>query len=183
MALPPSKRWRPIMARTVIRSVDPAHDVDAVQDLCLRAADYVTLETGATPPADYASKLLAEAPPALPPEDVFAFCAAQEGQLTAVVTCLRNFYKPREWYMGLLLVDPAARSAGLGARMARHVFDIARAHDASCIRVAVLDANPRGRRFWQREGFVPERAVPADPDGDGHARHVLKLNWEEAPCV
>ncbi|MEQ6202440.1 GNAT family N-acetyltransferase [Sulfitobacter sp. HNIBRBA2951] len=170
------------MGRAVIRSVDPARDADAVQDLCLRAADYITLETGAPPPPDYASKLLAEAPPALPPEDVLAFCAEQEGKLAAVVTCLRNFYQTREWYMGLLLVDPAARGAGLGARMAGHVFDLARAQGASCIRVAVLDANPRGRRFWQREGFVPERAVPADPDGDGHARHVLKLNWEEAPC-
>jgi len=171
------------MAEVVIRALDPPRDVGDVQDLCLRAADYIKLETGAPPLPDYAAKLLAEAPPTLPPDDVFAFGAAQGEQLVGVVTCLRNFYAAREWYMGLLLIDPAARSAGLGARMAQHVFNIARSQNATCIRVAVLDANPRGRAFWERQGFGPERGVPADPKGDGHARHVLKLDWEDAPCA
>ena len=171
------------MADAALRLLDPTRDVGDVQDLCLRAADYIKLETGAPPPPNYAAKLMVEAPPTLPPEDVFAFGAIQGGQLVGVVTCLRNFYAVREWYMGLLLIDPAARSAGLGAQMAQHVFDAARSQNATCIRVAVLDANPRGRAFWERQGFKPERAVPADPDGDGHARHVLKLDWEDASCV
>ena len=171
------------MAEAVIRMLEPTRDVGDVQDLCLRAADYITLETGAPPQPEYAAKLMAEAPPKLPPEDVFAFGAAQGGKLVGVVTCLRNFYAVREWYMGLLLIDPAARSAGLGARMAQHVFHMARSQNATCIRVAVLEANPRGRTFWERRGFAPERAVPADPAGDGHARHVLKLDWEDALCA
>lgn len=167
------------MADALIRSIDPLTDGGAVQDLCVRAADYIKLETGKPPAPDYAAKLLAEAPPTLDPIDVFAFGADMGGRLQGIVTCLRNFYQRREWYMGLLLLDPLARNAGLGARMAQYVFERAKAEHATCIRVAVLDANPKGRRFWERQGFAIERSVPGDPVGDGHMRHVLKLNWEE----
>ncbi len=178
MPLPRSRLWLPIMGEAAIRMIDPQADSVAVSDLCVRAADYITLETGAPPDADYAANLLAEAPPDLPSKDVFAFGAGRAGRLDGVVTCLRNFYAQGEWYMGLLLLDPAARGAGLGARMAQHVFSIAQGQGAVCIRVAVLEANPRGRAFWERQGFVHERLVPADPEGDGHIRHVLKLDWE-----
>lgn len=166
-----------------IRSINPVADGAAVQELCIRAADYIALETGQPPTSDYAAKLLVEAPPTLAERDVFAFGAEAKGRLLGIVTCLRNFYAAREWYMGLLLLDPAARNAGLGARMARHVFGQAQSEQASCIRVAVLDVNTGGRRFWARQGFALERTVPGDPAGDGHVRHVLKLNWEEKLCV
>ena len=179
MASHPSKPLQRIMAEAVIRPLDPVADSRAAQDLCLRAADYIVLETGKPPAPEYADKLLAEAPPTLAREDVFAFGAEQGERLQGIVTCLRNFYAPREWYMGLLLLDPAARNAGLGTRMATYVFGRARAEQATCIRVAVLEANPHGRRFWARQGFALERTVPADPAGDGHMRHVLKLKWEE----
>lgn len=162
------------MAEPVIRALDPQADLAAVQDLCVRAADYVILETGAPPAQDYGANILAEAPPTLPPEDVFSFGAVGENGLSGIVTCLRNFYEQGEWYMGLLLLYPAARGAGLGALIATHVFDLAVSEGARCIRVAVLDVNERGRAFWDAQGFVLERTVPGDPAGDGHIRHVLK---------
>ncbi len=162
------------MAKPAIRSLDPVADLAAVQDLCVRAADYIVMETGASPKQDYAAKLLAEAPPNLAPEDVFSFGAEVQREICGIVTCLRNFYEQGEWYMGLLLLDPAARGAGLGSRMVRHVFDFASSEGATCIRVAVLDVNERGRAFWDAQGFVLERTVPGDPAGDGHKRHVLK---------
>lgn len=179
MVSPRSKLWRPIMAEEIIRALDPLADLEAAQNLCMRARDYIELETGAPPADDYAAKLIAEAPPKLGSEDVFAFAAEADGKLSGIVTCLRNFYETGEWYMGLLLLDPAARGAGLGTRMAAYVFDRAQSQGASCIRVAVLDANPRGRAFWETQGFVRERTVPGDPDGDGHIRHVMKLKWED----
>lgn len=166
------------MGKAVIRRLDPVDDLEAAQALCLRATDYIQLESGAPPAPDYAAKLIAEAPPNLPAEDVFAFAAETGGQLAGIVTCLRNFYQRGEWYMGLLLLDPDARGAGLGARMAAHVFGRAQSEQASCIRVAVLDANPRARAFWEAQGFVHERAVCAKDQEDGHMRHILKLNWE-----
>lgn len=162
------------MAKPVIRALDPQADLAAVQDLCVRAADYIVLETGAAPTQNYAANILAEAPPSLPSEDVFSFGAEARGEICGIVTCLRNFYGQGEWYMGLLLLDPAARGAGLGARMGGYVFDLARSEGATCIRVAVLDVNVRGRAFWDAQGFVLERTVPGDPAGDGHMRHVLK---------
>ncbi|MGB5865419.1 MAG: GNAT family N-acetyltransferase [Sulfitobacter sp.] len=158
-----------------IRPIDPVADLALVQTLCLRGTEYITLETGAPPAEGYAATLLAEAPPSVPTRDVLAFGALDEGMLCALLKCLRNFYAPREWYLGLLLVDPAARRGGLGTQMVAHVRRLARTQNARCMRMAVLDANPQGRAFWAHQGFVHERTVPGDPAGDGHIRHILKL--------
>ena len=77
--------------------------------------------------------------------------------------------------MGLLILDPHARGDGLGRQTAQHVIDEARTDNAPCIRIAVLDVNKDARAFWDKMGFEHERTVKADPKGDGHKRHILKL--------
>jgi hypothetical protein len=37
--------------------------------------------------------------------------------------------------------------------------------------IAVLDANPMGRAFWEREGFEFEQTFP--PTDDAHKRHRM----------
>lgn len=109
------------MAESEIRVLDPQADLAAVQDLRVRAADYIVLETGTPPTQNYAAKFMAEARPNLPSEDVFSFGALEQDENCGIVICLRNFYEQGELYMGLLLLDPGARGAGLGSCMARHV--------------------------------------------------------------
>ena len=49
---------------------------------------------------------------------------------------------------------------------------LARSRGAARLYLAVLDANPRGRAFWQREGFSPTGLSRKDPD-TGHILHRL----------
>jgi ribosomal protein S18 acetylase RimI-like enzyme len=158
------------MARiTALRWPD---DADRVLHLCLRAQDYVTLETGKAPDMAYVQETMTEAPTGIPPEQIWCWGATDNGTLSGIVTCLKGYYEPGDWYLGLLLLDPAARGAGLGAHMARHVIAQARADRAACLRIAVLDANPRGRAFWIAQGFAHEKSTNA---GDGQVRHVHRL--------
>ncbi len=53
-------------------------------------------------------------------------------------------------YIGLMLLATEARGQGLGTMFLDHLTDLARARGARRQLLAVLDANPRGRRFWER---------------------------------
>ena len=78
---------------------------------------------------------------------------------------------PKDAYIGLLMLDKAARGGGIGPQLLAEATWRARTNGARRQLVAVLAANPRGRAFWQREGFRPERDFPASADDPlAHAR-------------
>jgi len=155
--------------------LDPETDRARVTDLCARAADYVRLETGRDPDITFVTQTMTAAPPGIGPEDTMLFGLPRpDGRLKGIATCIRGHYAPGEWYMGLLLLDPAERNSGLGSRAAQKIIAMARADGARAIRIAALEANPAGRRFWERQGFGLEKTVP----GADHTRHVLKLDLQ-----
>ncbi len=171
MASRPSKRSRRIMG-DITRLTFPK-DAEGVLHLCLRARDYIELETGKGPDADYVHETMTDAPPGVPPDHIWCWgYTRNDGMLNGIATCLKGFYGPRDWYLGLLLLDPAARGQSLGTQMANHVITKARNDNATCLRIAVLDANPRARIFWERLGFIHEKSTSA---GDGNLRHVHRL--------
>lgn len=152
-------------------------DAERVLHLCLKARDFVELETGGGPDVDYVHEIMTEAPPGVPLEHLWCWSHTDaNGMLDGIVTCLKGFYGPDEWYLGLLLLDPAARGAGLGTLMARRVIAQARADNATCLRIAVLDVNPRACTFWERLKFSYEKSTS---EGDGKLRHVLRLDLIE----
>jgi GNAT superfamily N-acetyltransferase len=57
-----------------------------------------------------------------------------------------------EVYITELVVDPACRSGGVGARLVEAVRAWARAQGVTRIRAGVLSRNEGGRAFWRREG-------------------------------
>ena len=63
-------------------------------------------------------------------------------------------------------IDPASLVVASGYDADRSMEDLTKGE-----LVAVLEANPKARAFWLREGFVPEQYFPASPDDPlGHAR-------------
>ncbi len=74
-------------------------------------------------------------------------------------------------YIGLLLLAPHARGRGVGGRALAHATTLARARGSTRQLVAVLDKNPKGCAFWDREGFALEKSFP--PTKDGHTRHRM----------
>jgi GNAT superfamily N-acetyltransferase len=81
----------------------------------------------------------------LPPESL---------RLSGVAELSFGFPGPADAYLGLMLLGPWARGQGLGARFLAHVEALARTQGAPQLCLAVLDANPRGRAFWERQDFA-----------------------------
>ena len=150
-----------------------AHAEDAL-DLATRAADYVTLEVGHAPDAGYVTGFFSATTPRLS-EDFLQHFAIMEGTAMSGMVCIAKGYEfPEDWWIGLLLIDPAFRGRGIGRKVLRSLRDRARRQDVAMLKLSVLQANPCGLRFWRREGFVHHRDAPALPGSDGHDRVVLK---------
>jgi len=150
-----------------------------VLDLCLRAHDYVEMETGDAPDLAYVRENMTDAPPDVPTDQIWCWGHADtNGTLDGIATCLKGYYEKDDWYLSLLLLAPAARGNGLGAKMTQHVIEQARADNAACLRVAVLDTNTSALHFWTRLHFLHEKSTAM---GDGQLRHVHRLDFAREP--
>jgi GNAT superfamily N-acetyltransferase len=132
-----------------------ADDVPALRDLLVRCAAYMTLAFGALEP-DAAEQLLEGLPPDKAPEDKFALGLFAEGtkELVGVLDAIRGYPYEGEWMIGLLLIDPDRRRAGLGARFVKAFEQWVRGQGAAGIRLVVQEQNPDALRFWMREGYA-----------------------------
>ena len=149
------------------------HSIDAL-DLAIRAEDYVVLEVGHIANEDFIRDFFEACPPGLGPDCLLHF-GIMEGPAMVGMICIAEGYEfPDDWWVGLLLLDPAFRRQKIGHAVVTEVKKRARLHGINMLKLAVLCANPRGLRFWQKEGFVHHRDAPATPDSDGHDRVVLK---------
>ena len=133
---------------------DP-HARAALQDLLERCADYVTLEDGAPPGPRAASHLIEALPPERTHEQkhLFALARAAGQPLCAVIDVVRDFPGERDWFVGLVLIEPAERGRGLGAALMADLEAWLRSQGAVACYLAVLERNPDAQRFWTRQGY------------------------------
>jgi len=154
-------------------------DAAALQALYEACPDYHVLHEGEPAREGKALETLSGAPAGKPREDrfVIGFFAAG-GRLSGMLDILRDFRERAEWYLGLLLLAPGARGAGLGASILRATIDWVRAEGAHSLRIAVDEQNTAGRRFWERHGFRPDRTFPPEKRGTREAiltEYTLRL--------
>ena len=136
-----------------IVTLDAKDDYTRVADLMYRASDYVEMETGKANNPGFVHATLNDAPPVCGPDDRFLRGLERpDGTLVGFAGSIRHYPKHGHWYMGLLILDPDARGVGLGRKAAKHVTDEARADNAPCIRIAVLDVNTGARAFLGQNG-------------------------------
>lgn len=163
------------MTSITLKPINQADHFEDALDLALRARDYIVLEVGHLPDQDFIQQFFTATPPDLDPDCLLTF-AIMDGQAMAGMICVARGYEfPDDWWIGLMLIDPAFRGRGIGREVLTEIRHKAEAADAAMIKLAVLKANPRALKFWLREGFEPHRFAPATPESDGHDRIVLKL--------
>lgn len=150
------------------------HSEDAL-DLATRAADYAVLEVGHAPDDTYIHDFFTACPPDLGPECLLHFSVMQRTAMTGMIGIARGYEYPDDWWVGLMLLDPAYRGRGIGRTVVTQIKAHAREAGTNMLKLAVLAANPRALKFWRREGFVHHRNAPALPGSDGHDRVVLKF--------
>lgn len=149
------------------------HSEDAL-DLATRAADYAVLEIGRAPDMDYIAEFFTAHPPGLDSACLLHFGVMQHPAMVGMICVARGYEYPDDWWIGLMLIDPAFRSQQIGHKVIELVKGRARRAGVNMLKLAVLRANPRALSFWQREGFAFHRDAPALPGSDGHDRVVLK---------
>ena len=148
------------MTDLTIRDLDPQDDRAAVVALFTAAADYTLLERGASDPEALAEEFFTDAPPGIDPATSLRLGLFAGGRLIGKADAAFGWPHPQDAYIGLMIFDPAARGAGLGARLLAEIEARARARGATRLLIAALEANVKGRAFWAREGFVPEQIFP-----------------------
>ncbi|RKH41071.1 GNAT family N-acetyltransferase [Corallococcus sp. AB049A] len=145
-------------------------ETHVLQPLLDRCEDYHQLVYGRPALPDQARNIPSERPPGLAPGQAHLIALRDaQGGLAGVLEALRDFPAQGEWYIGLLLLAPEARGQGRGEAVLSAYEAHVRAHGGRLLRLAVVEHNTAGRRFWERVGFQPEQWV-------GPIEHGLKRN-------
>lgn len=119
------------------------------------APDYWLLAEGRCDPEAQAQDFFTDAPPNCDPATSDRLGLFVSQRLSGVAEVSYGFPEPGDAYIGLMLLGPWAQGSGHGKTFLAHVEALARKRHAPRLYLAVLDVNPRGRAFWQREGFEP----------------------------
>lgn len=127
-----------------------ARDAPAIQAvLAADPAGWQLIEGAALRP-DEAMHLLAELPPGVTPARKHVLVA--DG--ACVLDLVDGFPDAHTWYLGLIVVTPAARGHGLGTRLLEAVLAHVHAAGGHALRLAVVTTNTGARRLYDRLGFA-----------------------------
>lgn len=141
----------------MIRPLDALADRALVEGFWPAVADYIRLERGAEPGPALARALtedyFTQAPPGIDPATGLRLGLFEGAQLVGIAELAFGYPEPADAYLGLMLLAADRRGRGAGRALLQTVEEAARARTAARLYLAVLDANPRGRAFWEREGF------------------------------
>lgn len=137
-------------------------DVSLIQAVLERCADYLDLVAGLPPSPSLALRLCTELPEGKNEQDkwLFGIFVAQHhciGLLDAVC----NYPRSGEWFLGLLLLEPAWRGHQRGEQIYRTFEQWVISSGAHAIHLSVALQNEKAFRFWIRLGFEEgERRAP-----------------------
>ncbi|UAJ12890.1 GNAT family N-acetyltransferase (plasmid) [Polymorphobacter megasporae] len=137
-------------------------DAADVASLYSRCADYFLLQDGAVPTMADAHELFTDVPPERDARDQTVLGWKGEDGIYAIAAILRNYPHDGAWYLGFMIVDAVQRGRGVGRSIYSKIEDWAAARGATEIRLAVLEANEAGERFWRSLGFSEVRRVGPD---------------------
>ena len=138
----------------IIRALHPTDDRALVDAFFQSAADYIRIERGQDPGPDVTDEFFTDTPPGCDPMQNMRLGLFDGSRLIALSDTAFGYPDPDDAYLGLMIVIPTARGTGAGPRLLQHIEDEARARRCKALYLAVLEANPRGRAFWEREGFT-----------------------------
>ncbi len=102
---------------------------------------------------------MTETPPGFPIEGKYVLGLKSGDELIGVVDILRGYPAAAVWWIGLLLLAPEWRRAGLGRLTVETLAAWAAGEGASSLQLGVQSQNEDGLKFWRHEGFEHLRTV------------------------
>ena len=137
--------------RTILMQGD---DQGKLQTLLEKCADYSLLVAGFPPKPSAAVSLLADYPPGKTLADKFVIgFSTEQYRLFGVLDAVRDYPRQGDWWLGLLLLDPAQRNKGLGKRIVQSFEHWVSEQGARRIFLGFLEENQKACRFWRTMGF------------------------------
>lgn len=157
-----------------IRSLDPASDLAAVQDVYDHALDYWALDRLRIDTAALAHDFFTDAPPNCDPAASHRLGLFEGARLAGIAELSFGFPTAQDAYLGLMILADWARNRGQGVQLLCEVESRARAKGHSHLYLGVLDNNPKGRAFWIRQGFADTGISRLDTEG-GVTKTIQRL--------
>jgi GNAT superfamily N-acetyltransferase len=151
-----------------------AADAGDLQALYERCSDYHEQHEGVPTRPDAAEEGLAALPPGTPADDKFALGIYRPGGgMAAYLDLVRDYPSAGEWQIGLLMIDPSLRGAGLGSRVSRAALEWMATLGARNVTLGVLEHAPDAERFWRRMAFKEVRRQPYTSPGRRESRMIV----------
>jgi GNAT superfamily N-acetyltransferase len=97
----------------------------------------------------------------------------EAGAVEAVADVVSDLLAPGVWHIGLFIVATPRHGNGDAPLLYRSLETWARENGAHWMRLGVVEGNVRGRRFWERMGFVEVRKREAV--AMGKLTHTLRV--------
>ncbi len=138
----------------LIRPLDPTSDRTLVAAFFREASDYIAVERGPGEHPEVTQEFFTDAPPGCDPAASLRLGLFDGARLIALAETSFGYPEADDAFIGLMIVSPAARGTGAGPRLLNHIEAAARTRASKALCLAVLEANPRGRAFWERMGFI-----------------------------
>ena len=150
-------------------------DRPSIQQLCERCAEYVELTTGHKPDSSEADRLYRTLPAGKSLDDkmLLGIFSVHPERLIGILEAIYNHPQADDWYLGLLLLDPAQRGHGLGTRIYRNLEQWLAEIGASTIWLSVLEANQPAYHFWQHLGFEEVERQKSERIDDKESRKIV----------
>ncbi len=137
----------------LIRQLDSSDGAD-LQALCQRCHDYFELVTGHPVGPAEAQSLFSSLPEGKTYEDKFLLGVFRGSAVVGVIDLIRGWRRNTSWTLGLLLLDPAVRSHGVGRAIVDELDRWVSSEGGLVMRLGVVERNARAVDFWRRMGFL-----------------------------
>lgn len=148
-------------------------DLRDLQTLLERAADYFLITTGSAPASDEAERAFVGGPPTKSVEDKRTIGVfTTDNEMVGVLDAIVGWPKEGEWSMGMLLLDPAHRGAGLGSAVLDAYEEWATREGARRFQTAVVSQHGPGIGFLERAGYR-RTSVLEDSSGGGRSAAIV----------
>jgi RimJ/RimL family protein N-acetyltransferase len=136
-------------------------DKDIFQHLFKRCEDFHFLSTGESLKGHEAEEALTDHPPERTLAEMCKIGLFRSETLIGFFDVARNYPQLNVSHIGLFLIDKDSRSKGVGHQVVGALEDWLKAQGVTRIMLSVLEENQAALRFWQREGFIQTRMMPA----------------------
>jgi len=149
-----------------------ADDQASLETLLEKCADYSLLVTGSPPKPSAAASLLADCPDGKNLADKYVIGFSTRNQeLFGVLDAIGDYPTQDDWWLGLLLLDPARRNQGLGGQIYQTFEHWVVLQGGRRIFLGVVEENQKATSFWQTMGFQVVEKQP--PKQFGNVPHVV----------